>query len=128
MATSLQTELDLAKEVLVYHAVVECIKALKSMATSDGDLMVMSSGFGQEFGRFKIVIYSVKKWHNITVQGMKNYITEKYVDIVKTKKEFNWYTREALPDMLYLYNFYTNTDPSAPSVTTSKLVYHSLIV
>ena len=57
MATSLQTELDLAKEVLVYHTVVEYIKALKSMATSDGDLMVMSSRFGQEFGGFKIVIY-----------------------------------------------------------------------
>ena len=53
MATSLQMELDLTKEVLVYHAVVEYIKALKSIATSDGDLMVMSSGFGQKFGGFK---------------------------------------------------------------------------
>ena len=123
MATSLQTELDLAKEVLVYHTVVEYIKALKSMATSDGDLMVMSSRFGQEFGGFKIVIYSVKKWHNITVQRMKNYITEKYADIVKTKKEFNWCTEEVVPDMLYLYHFHTNTDPSASSVSTSRLVY-----
>ena len=124
MATSLQTELDLAKEVLVYRAVVEYIKALKSMATSDGGLMVMSSGFGQEFGRFKIVVYSVKKWHKITVQRMKNYITEKYADIVKTKKEFKWCTEDVVPDMLYLYNFHTNTDPSAPGVSTLRLVYH----
>ena len=77
MATSSQMELDLAKEVLVYHAVVDYIKTLEKIPTPEISLKVMSSGYGPEYGSYKIVIYSMKKWHGVTVEGMKKYITEK---------------------------------------------------
>ena len=125
MTTSSEMDLDSVKEVLVYHAVVDYIKNLKKSATPETSLMVMSSSYGQEFGGYKTIIYSMKKWHEVTVEGMKKYITEKYAEILKTEKEFKWHQEEVVPNMLYVYNFYTKSD-NYWNISTSRLNYHEI--
>ena len=63
MATSSEMDLDSVKEVLAYHAVVDYIKNLKKSATPETSLIVMLSGYGQEFGGYKTIIYSIKNGH-----------------------------------------------------------------
>ena len=85
----------------------------------------MSSSYGQEFGGYKTIIHSMKKWHEVTVEGMKKYITEKYAEILKTEKEFKWHQEEVVPNMLYVYNFYAKSDNFC-NISTSRLNYHEI--
>ena len=114
--------MDLAKEVLVYHAIVDYIKTIEKIATPESSLCVMLSGYGQERGGYKIIKYSMKKWQGVTVEGMKKYVTEKYADILKTEKEFQCCSETIVPNMLYLYNLYTKCEDGR--VGTTRLNYH----
>ena len=82
----------------------------------------MSNGCGQECGSYKIIIYSMKKWQGVTVEGMKKYITEEYGDILKTEKVFQWCSEAIILNKLYLYNFYTKCEDGRVGAT--RLNYH----
>ena len=59
MATSLQMEENMAKEVLVYRAVVDYVRALEAIKIGSS-LEVMSSGYNQEHNTFKIMMCVAK--------------------------------------------------------------------
>ena len=122
MATSSQmAEEDMAKEVLVYHAFVEFVKALEAIRSGYSS-KIMSTSYNQGHNSLSFGVYLTGRLGKNNINAIAEYVSQKYYDNLKTWKKFDSVEETVIPGTLYNYRFYTKTEND--SKMKSTLQYH----